>query len=743
MVRLGVISNYRARPNVVDEDDFSRNTGNMPREMNIFEVFRLIEEHLHRQDVAKAQALIGQVLAVPGLPPEYRTYVRIYESDCLNKQNRFDDARRSLGLVLDEAGTNEHVKAMALVLLAGIDMRVGVSVDTSVMLEEARAIAVKVHDNALHGDATFNLAVIKADAGDSVMAERLFNEARKSYAAAGRQTRVVDCDHALATLRRIEEVENDDDLDAMRDAMMAAIVAEDFAQIARVGGDLARTHYCHYSEGRGDENLEAASQILLHVLVAQDVIWDAAARAEHRVGARIELATDMFNNLETALLIRTAQNQNELALSLSARAKARILRDEAGDRNVATIEAFRARDSRMADLALDGVAAQALPLALDEIANVGTRRVAFIDQFAMSGDVLLLNVDVTGGAGDSCTWHQLQAWPHASAPSSSARLGRGQGQGATARRAQTELLNALELFSGRAALLYDSRVTPDTEQRESILGMQREIEPHLQDFGRWMFPASLVGRLQELGVQHVIVSPDPRLFDIPFHALIIEDGTCVLDQPWTLSVLPSALGLYDVIRRRREMKGATVHALAPQRDVNEHLGGKEEIAEVVRHRPDTTVHWREAADRSCLASAAESAAWIHIRSHGTGSAAGYVPKLADGPWVDPLASTSSPFLVSTCCRTGETTARGQDVFGFVEMVERSDFAGVLTPIISLEGFAATLFMKTLYERLSTGAFICDAVKAAAKATREVIPHAAAWGAFSCVGEPWATLPPTK
>lgn len=268
-----------------------------------------------------------------------------------------------------------------------------------------------------------------------------------SPVARPRASRVVDCDHMLAALRRMEETETEEDLDTMRSAMMAAIATQDFAQIARIGGDLARTHFCHFSEGRGNEHLEAASAILPHVLVAQDVIWENAARAEHRVGARVELATDMFNNLETALLIYTAEGKEELALRVSARAKARILRDEAGDRNVSMIESFRGRDERMAELALDGVAAQALPLALDELARLGGRRVALIDHFAMSGDQLLLNVDVGGADIASCAWHQLEAWPEAPAPAVTARLGRGQGQGVMARQAQATMLESLEQFS--------------------------------------------------------------------------------------------------------------------------------------------------------------------------------------------------------------------------------------------------------------------------------------------------------
>jgi hypothetical protein len=205
---------------------------------------------------------------------------------------------------------------------------------------------------------------------------------------------------------------------------------------------------------------EAAAAILPHALVAQDVIWDNAARAEHRVGARVELATDMLNNLETALLIYTAEGKEEIALRVSARTKARILRDEAADRNVSTIESFRRRDERMAELALDGVAAQALPLALDELGRMGGRRVALIDHFAMSGDQLLSNVDVTGVDIDSCAWHQLEAWPEAPAPAVTARLGRGQGQGVMARQMQATMLESLEQFSGRATFLYDRRISP-------------------------------------------------------------------------------------------------------------------------------------------------------------------------------------------------------------------------------------------------------------------------------------------
>jgi CHAT domain-containing protein len=376
----------------------------------------------------------------------------------------------------------------------------------------------------------------------------------------------------------------------------------------------------------------------------------------------------------------------------------------------------------------------AFPQLVDQISSE-FGAVAVIDQFALSGDTIYLHTDVSESTKPWCQ-AILSQWL---GPDTS-EIGpkpRGTGQGIQARRFQQEILQELERESGRAPFLFDpSSGQPDEGQLQCMREDAQALDERLLQLGTWLFPKRLRAMLSASEVKHVFLSPDPRLFSLPWQALRFEDGTAVVDQPWTLSLVPSALSLYDLVRRRRCIRPQRIVLFAPDKEVNQAAAGDLELNTIRSFWPNSETRVEMEATLAAFEEAAGSAGWIHLRTHGIRSGDVHVPKLYDLPWDRTIQREGHafPVLISTSCRTGEVLSRGQDIFGMIEIAEQSDIRTVVTPVVSVDGFAAYHWMAGFYDALAKNASVAQAVQGASRRLRDMLPHPAFWGTFICTGD---------
>jgi len=699
------------------------------------------QERVQRGDVLGAsKMLIALRKALPDdIPAELKAGFYLDEVQVLVLQNDLPAARGAVSKAL-AVSPDEHTRGAALVQLATIDMREEPGPETKQQLQEGLKIALKYDDHGLAGDAASNIATLLAIEGNTDEAKRYWLTAKSHYEHSGRESQVLVCEHFLATAAVLEGKETEADLATMENTLDRAYKRKDAAAVTLVGGDLARTLFCRHHEGHPTD-LSKAQALMSLVESADDFMWAQGTKADESVGARIERAEGAFNNIETAIAICLDRQDPVGAFAACCTAKARILRDSLGPRTSGQIEKFRSIDPRFASLDSKHLAIDAFPQLVNELAS-GYGSLATIDQFLLSGDSFYAHVDV---CEEREPWTQsvVAHWPGQPESPLFARQMRGKGQGVQARRLQGDLLQEFERQSGRAPFLFSRETAEaDSGQKGRMLEDAESIRDKLRALGVWLFPKDLRDALLKSEVRHLFLSPDPRLFSLPWQALLFEDGTALVDQPWTLSLLPSALSLYDVARRRTRKVHENIALFGPDGSVNGDAGGSLELEMIRAFRPTASVVTEEQATLAAMANSVENSGWVHLRTHGVHSHGVYVPKLHDGPWNEPIQNgvSSYPVLVSTSCRTGETLSKGQDVFGMVEIAERSDFRSVVTPIVSVDGFAAYHWMRDFYAKLAGGVNIAQAVRAASCSMRERLPHPAFWAAFICTGDPTCVLP---
>jgi hypothetical protein len=557
----------------------------------------------------------------------------------------------------------------------------------------------------------------------------LYEQARALYSQVGRVRELLDCDHVLSVLPRFDGVYNEETEQRLLATLVNGWKARNWSLVSRCGGDLARTILCRCLDHLAPREAVAdALQVLQMVDLAETQMWSAARDTEHSVGVRIELANNQFHNLETKLLAHYHVGDLRAAGVSCAATKQRIHRDSLLKRTLVNL-ANRPDPSR------DEALLQALLLQqMDALAREDGKRIAFIEHFALSDDQLFIWIYVSGGTGDPTITTVLSDWP-TKIESSNTFGARGRNQAVAARGVRDELQKEFERFSGRAAMLYGEEANPESAERAAIQEMTDSTREHIQSLGVWTFPPDVIEFLNNENVEHLVLSPDPRFFSLPWAALGINAEVALVDQIWTFALVPSQMVLFDIQRRRRDPCGDRLVIVTPDREVNESLGGQREREEIQSRFDHAESLDLAAATVDNVRARARSAKWIHVRSHGVLSDGRFVPRLFDTPWPIPLrASDTHPFLVATCCRTGEAGAVAQDVQGLLEVCEADDFSGLVAPVVSVEGFSAREFSTHLYEELSRGLFVGEALRVAARAVRERLIHPATWGVYLCVGD---------
>ena len=302
--------------------------------------------------------------------------------------------------------------------------------------------------------------------------------------------------------------------------------------------------------------------------------------------------------------------------------------------------------------------------------------------------------------------------------------------------AAARVVDRLELVAGCPYYMDHERCALQPGMEDGVRELASELEDDLRHLGSLFFPKHLLEFFEERGVGHVILCPDPRMFALPWTALLLPLGEPLLNASWTLSVVPAPHSLLAWMGSDDKPR-ACVEILAPDREVNANLGGDLEIA-AISELFQVETRREQDASLGALRELLDQGAWVHIRTHGSPSESSglHFPQLIDGLWEEPPVEEgdSRSVVVAASCRTGEARSRGQDLFGLVEVAERSNVATLIAPVHSVDGIVTSLFMKHFYEGLVAGLHVPRALKSASVIVRERLIHPVYWAPFLCVGD---------
>lgn len=717
-------------------------------------IFRRIQDAIHEEDFITAKKLLDTVKEV--IPPDKRpleieAVILILEAGYLTGQRQFETARKCLTRVLDipaqkldeqSPGYANYVKVAAWNCLATIEMREGPTEQTLGFLRDTLALAQEVGDEGTIGDTAFNIGSLLSSKGETDKAKEYWQIALDAYTKSGHQKQVNDCMHMLGIVPTLDGKATEESLDVLQAALAVAMNNQEHAAVSRIAGDLAYSYMLQFLDGSHDA-LAKARHLLDYVYYADHVLWENARMSEHSIGARLERAEQSFLNIETAISVAYFMKNITEAFGRSCYAKSRILRNTLEQRVTQLYEQYRHLSKSLKGKAAESVAVSTFPRLIDDIAEYYKCPIAVIDQFMLHNDRLFMSINISipgkiGSAGMLISKWETQADNLTSTDTEQNFTLRGQKQGDKARLLMKRILADFESLSGVARYFVniEARDT-DVEQRKALMDATQSTLPALQTLGCWLFPKKLRELLRKEGVGHVFLSPDPRLFCLPWNALEFEPGNSIIDESWTLSLVHSPLHLYDAKKRMQEPISNGLVILSPDKEINNNRGGYQEIHYIQHHFPNSSAITNEHATHAEFKDALARSGWVHLRTHGKLSMNGtFVPKLYDALWEISfnLDACFSPVLVTTSCRTGETSSEGQDIFGMLEIAEQSNIRSVVAPVVSVDGDLASFWMDRFYEGLKIHRNIGKAVKYSCKAMKETFIHPTYWAPFILVGD---------
>ncbi|MHC9538485.1 MAG: CHAT domain-containing protein [Vulcanimicrobiota bacterium] len=671
----------------------------------------------------------------------------LHESHCLSLQGQYEAAKKALASA--NVMVDRHSLPLTHMILhayANLEMREGKADGTTVdTLIESLTLSIKLEDWLHAGNVAFNLATLYNIDGQKEKAREKWAEAAEFYLRSitpNISRKLIDCIHMLAVDLRASSSDDQQATELLRRALDWACGLEALPAVERIAGDLALTYVCrHYAGESGC--IEKAKQALDHVRYAREKLWEAAKRLDEPRPALIRRAQEGYNNLQTELEVLHVLQDEGHAFPLLAQAKGRVVRETRPASWRDEVERYRSCDDQWSELPTDELALAVFSAPLKDLSKQMHAPVAILEHYAMAAD-LLATVAVVADEKDTEVCFTITSWPESPPTAYSGAAFHGEHQGARGRALADETLKELEQYTDRMVFLTDpGSLELIPEIRSAVLDDCTALEARLRVLGTWLFPEDILKMLEDLSVQHVVVCPDPRLFSLPWLALHLGPHGYVLDQTWTLSLLPSSLSIYDVLRRRRCKLRSEITVLAPDRDLNLNRGGNKDIETVWQVREGMRLFMEARASLATLQEAAPTSGWIHLSMHGRITKEGeYYPVLAGGEvWDKALIGDSChPVLVSAACGTGATTASGQDVFGFALVVDESDFRSMVAPVFPVDGIATALWTDQLYGHLDRGDGLAKSCQKACRALRDRLLHPAFWSAFVCVGDFDSRLP---
>ncbi len=709
------------------------------------EDFAAVEQLLDRMD-AEARR-IGSRAAVAG--------ALALRGDLFGRLRRFDEAFLAFDSAVRAAEGDEYlivyVESQRLTALLRKDPLHPGLLDAHLdHVERLRGLG----DRAMLADTLSNAALLLAQAERLDEATACWEEAAVTYDAVNRHQQAADCRGAIAGMLRARE--NDEEALRRYDELLRdALRRRDAPAVARVGGDYARTLVCQLMErkagpeeqlvGRASEAATIAAQARELVDLVDDAelfLWQQARAHVDGAAARLARGLELFNNVETALLLDLHLERHWTALSRSTMTKSRVLADDLVERVNRGIEILAPDHVEIQRSLAEFRGPNGVPFLMDAVARRSGQRLVAIDHFGLSANQLCVSLYSSPGEeiGEGTVFH----WTADVEDKSTAGALHGAHQIKEPRRRLALVLDDFERIASRLPYIVPADATriDDASIRTSLAEELDTVRPHLRALGDYFFPAEVRALLRDAKVEHVVLSPDPRLFHVPWLALEFSDGTALIDEPWTLSLTPSLALLYTTIAHPPELAPGVLVA-SPDREVTATLGGQASVA-LLRAEFGASALVDGAATLTAWAEAVRGSGLAHVVSHGDEELGtpGTLPLFADGLWRTPIMPVLEhrPVLVTIACRTGTVSHTAQDIFGMYDIALRSGFSAIIAPTIAVDGVVALQALRPFYEALSRGANLSSALRDAARAGREAFVHPSIWGAFLLVGDHAMRLP---
>jgi len=310
--------------------------------------------------------------------------------------------------------------------------------------------------------------------------------------------------------------------------------------------------------------------------------------------------------------------------------------------------------------------------------------------------------------------------------------------------------------------------------RSRILPPVDSVEPAIRRLdavigsGGWSAPLSRAVAGVVLGdalsllppsVSRLVLVPDGLLHLVPFDALVLPDGSALMDR-FTLSVQPSASLATMAWRAGRTPLPGAVLAIGDPRPAGGTLADLQPLPRAAREAREAARYGigsvallgEEATEARFKRVASGPWGMIHFATHARldeASLAGAELLLAPGDGEDGVVRAgelarmrlqAGIALLSACSTASGTVVRGEGVVGLASALRVAGVRSVILTRWPLDDRAAAGLVDALYRGLSEGMSVADAVHSAKLAARERGAPVEVWATLTVVGNERLTLP---
>jgi len=313
-------------------------------------------------------------------------------------------------------------------------------------------------------------------------------------------------------------------------------------------------------------------------------------------------------------------------------------------------------------------------------------------------------------------------------------------------------------FGVRAAVLepVDS-MAPAIRRLDAVIGSGGWSDPLSRAVAEAVFGDAL--SLLPPSVSHLVLVPDGSLHLVPFDALVLPDGSALMER-FTLAVQPSASLATMAWRSGPTPLPGAVLAVGDPHPAGGAQAGLQplpraagEVREAARYGIGSVALTGEEATEARFKRVAPGP-WgmLHFATHtrlDEASLAGAELLLAPGDGEDGVIRAgelarmrlqAGIALLSACSTASGTVVRGEGVVGLASALRVAGVRSVILTRWPLDDRAAAGLVETVYRGLSEGMTVADAVRAAKLAARERGAPAEVWATLTVVGDERLTLP---
>ena len=234
--------------------------------------------------------------------------------------------------------------------------------------------------------------------------------------------------------------------------------------------------------------------------------------------------------------------------------------------------------------------------------------------------------------------------------------------------------------------------------------------------------------------------PHGILHSLPFPAFVDTEGEYALER-WEITLVPSAAMWHRGVQKARNCDKPRGVPLLMGVSGGKLSGVSREISRLACVLPEAKTLSGKHATRANFQTLAPDAPLIHLAAHaefradnplfsGIRLADGYL--LARDLYTLPL---KCDLATLAACQTGTSRVEpGDELFGLLRGFLAAGAKSVAASLWAVDDAATATLMTHFYERLGQGASKAAALRAAQKATMQILPHPYHWAAFVLVGE---------